>query len=80
MQLVAASAHPLLGLAGDAPYPVLSLGWLVLLVPLVGWVLAAVALYWVVRLGVRHGMLDARRRERGPHRTPASSEDRLDPA
>ncbi|TXR55647.1 hypothetical protein [Quadrisphaera setariae] len=36
------------------------------LVPLLLWALVVVALYWAVRMGVRHGLVDARRRQAPP--------------
>lgn len=35
-------------------------------VPLLLWALVIAALYWAVRMGVRHGLLDARRRQVPP--------------
>ncbi|TNM64088.1 hypothetical protein FHN55_14750 [Streptomyces sp. NP160] len=58
--------------AGSAPYRdrVLAINpfesAVLTLVPLLLWTLVVVALYWAVRMGVRHGLLDARRRQLPP--------------
>lgn len=41
------------------------------LVPLLFWALVLAALYWAVRMGVRHGLLDAQRRLGPPGAPPA---------
>lgn len=41
------------------------------LVPLLFWALVLAALYWAVRTGVRHGLLDAHRRQPPPGPPPA---------
>jgi hypothetical protein len=38
------------------------------------WALAAFALYWVVRLAVRHGILDAHRRRLPPSHGPSDDD------
>ena len=43
----------------------------VLLLYVIWLVAIVVGLYWVIRLGVRHGVMDARRRS--PERPPAST-------
>ena len=47
------------GVCGADVYGAPGLGGLVLLLL---WLLGYLALYWVIRLGVRHGVLDAQRR------------------
>lgn len=47
------------------------------LIGLVGWIVPIVAAYWIIRLAVRHGVIDAHRRVPGAERvlTSAESED-----
>ena len=46
---------------------------LVLVVPM--WAVAAFAVYWIIRLGVRHGTLDAYRIDRTDQRIAATKDD-----
>lgn len=47
---------------------------LLLLVPLLLWLLGFFILYWIIRLAVRHGVLDARRRRPDGSQGPGSTD------
>ena len=51
----------------------MDVGLLVFVMPM--WVAAAVATYWIIRLGVRHGTLDAYRIDRTDQRIAAMQGD-----
>lgn len=46
----------------------LDIGGVEMVIMLVLWIIPAVALYWIIRLAVRHGTLDAYRIDRVDHR------------
>lgn len=46
----------------------------ILLIGLVGWMVPLVAAYWIIRLAVRHGVMDAHRRLPGTDRAIAPTE------
>lgn len=43
---------------------------LLLIIPLLLWLLGFYIFYWIIRLAVRHGVLDARRRWPDGHQDP----------
>ena len=54
----------------------MGVGWVELLVFVVPmWAVAGLAVYWIIRLGVRHGTLDAYRIDRTDQRIAAMEED-----
>ena len=46
---------------------------LLLVIPLLLWLLGFYVLYWIIRLAVRHGVLDARRRRPDGHHEPGGT-------
>jgi hypothetical protein len=53
----------------------LDVGGVEVIVVLVMWVVPAIIVYWIIRLGVRHGTLDAYRIDRTDQRIAAMKAD-----
>ena len=54
----------------------MDVGWVELLVFVVPmWAIAGLAVYWIIRLGVRHGTLDAYRIDRTDQHIAATKDD-----
>ena len=53
----------------------LDIGGLEVIVVLVMWLVPAILVYWIIRLGVRHGTLDAYRIDRTDQRIAAMKAD-----